>query len=85
MKCAMHATNEPSVLVNLAYVIISASISPPDGTVLSHGRAPILRGREHGLPRPLPLSLIESKLLLDVRYRSAENMLTEMNTVRKFN
>ena len=24
----------PSVLVDLAYVIISASISPPDGTVL---------------------------------------------------
>ena len=30
-------------------------------------------------------SLVESKLLLDVRYRSAENMLAEMNTVRKFN
>ena len=42
-------------------------------------------GRENGLPRPLPLSLIESKLLLDVRYRSAENMLAELNTVRKFN
>ena len=67
-----------------AYVIISASISPPDGTVLVHGRAPILRGREHGLPRPLPLSLVESKLL-DVRYHSAENVLAEMNTVRKFN
>ena len=75
----------PSVLVDLAYVIISAIISPPDGTVLGHRRAPILRGREHGLPRPLPLSLVESKLLLDVRYRSAENMLAEMNTVRKFN
>jgi hypothetical protein len=33
----------------------------------------------------LPLSLIESKLLLDVYYRSAENMLAELNTVRKFN
>jgi hypothetical protein len=33
----------------------------------------------------LPLSLIESKLLLDVHYRSAENMLGEINTVRKFN
>ena len=65
-----------------AYVIISVSISPPDGTVLGHGIAPILRGREHGLPRPLLLSLVESKLLLDVRYRSAENMLAEMNTVR---
>ena len=32
----------PSVLVDLAYVIISASISPPDGTVLGQGRAPIL-------------------------------------------
>ena len=72
----------PSVLVELAYMIISTSISPPDDTVLGHGRAPILRGREHGLPRPLPLSLIESKLLLDVCYRSAENMLAEMNTVR---
>ena len=29
--------------------------------------------------------LIESKLLLDVCYRSAENMLAEMNTVHKFN
>jgi len=66
-------------------VIISASISPPDGTVLGHGRALFLRGRKHGLPRPLPLSLIESKVLLDIRYRSAENMLAEMNTVRKFN
>ena len=75
----------PSVLVELAYVIISVSISPPDGTVLGHGRAPILRGREHGLLRPLPLFLVESNLLLDVRYRSAENMLAEMNTVRKFN
>ena len=42
-------------------------------------------GRENGLPRPLPLSLVESKLLLDVYYRSAKNMLAEMNTVRKFN
>ena len=42
-------------------------------------------GRENGLPRPLSLSLVESKLLLDVRYRSAENMLAELNTVRKFN
>ena len=72
----------PSVLVDLAYVIISASISPPDGTVLGQGRALILRGREHGLPRPLPLFLVKSKLLLDVRYRSAENMLAEMNMVR---
>ena len=38
------------VLVDLAYVIISAGISPSDGTVLGHGRASILRGREHGLP-----------------------------------
>ena len=75
----------PSVLIDLAYVIISMSISPPDGTVLGHGRAPILRGREHGLPRPLPLSLVESKLFLDVRYRSAEIMLAELNTVHKFN
>jgi hypothetical protein len=66
-------------------VIISASISPPDGTVLGQGRAPILRGREHGLPRPLSLSLVESKLLLDIHYRSVENMIAEMNTVRKFN
>jgi hypothetical protein len=66
-------------------VIISASISPLDGTVLGQGRALILRGREHGLPRPLLLSLVESKLLLDVRYRSAENMLAELNTIRKFN
>jgi hypothetical protein len=66
-------------------MIISASISPPDGTVLGQGRAPILRGREHGLARPLSLSLVESKLFLDIRYRSAENMLAEMNTVRKFN
>jgi hypothetical protein len=66
-------------------VIILASISPPDDTVLSQGRALILREREHGLPRLLPLSLVESKLLLDDRYRSAENMLAELNTVRKFN
>jgi hypothetical protein len=33
----------------------------------------------------LSLSLVESKLLLDVRYRSTENMLAELNTVRKFN
>jgi len=52
---------------------------------LGQGRAPILREREHNLLLPLPLSLVESKLLLDVRYRSAENMLGEMNTVRKFN
>ena len=75
----------PSVLVDLAYVIILASISPPDGTVLGHGRAPILQGRQHGILRPLPLSLVESKLLLDIRYRSAENMLAKMNMVRKFN
>jgi hypothetical protein len=66
-------------------VIISAGISPLDGTILGHGRAPILRGREHGLPRPLSLSLVESKLLLDVHYRSAENMVAEMNMVHKFN
>ena len=41
--------------------------------------------RENGLPRPLPLSLVESKLLLDVRYRSAENMLAKLNTVHKLN
>jgi hypothetical protein len=33
----------------------------------------------------LPLSLVESKLLLNVHYRSAENMLAELNMVRKFN
>ena len=33
----------------------------------------------------MPLSLVESKLLLDVRYRSAENMLAELNTVCEFN
>ena len=73
-----------SLLVDIAYVIILASISPDD-TVLGQGRALILRGREHGLPRPLPLSLVESKLLLDVRYHSVENMLAKMNMVRKFN
>ena len=62
-------------------MIISASISPPDGTILATEE---LRFYEEG-NTPLPLSLVESKLLLDVRYRSAENMLVELITVRKFN
>ena len=66
-------------------MIIPTSISPPSGTVLRHGRAPIPRGRGHDFPQPLPLSLVESELLLDVRCRSTENMLAEMNTVCKFN
>jgi len=66
-------------------VIILVSISPLDGTVLGHGRALFLQERKHSLPQPLPLSLIESKLLLDVHYRLAENMLAEMNTVHSFN
>ena len=50
-SCRNHGVSS-SVLVDLTYVIISASISPSDGIVFGQGRAPILQGREHGLPRP---------------------------------
>ena len=66
------------VLTHVIYIHIGAGVDNIRHYV-------IIRSSHLYLPRPLPLSLVESKLLLDVRYRSAENMLAEMNMVRKFN